>query len=150
MAFFEDQSWIKGFFLLTDYLIPRMRPDMAREEDGWIWDTVVATAAVLAKVGLSQRSKDIGRSIRRSILALAILVVTDSKKDILGPAKYALTAHGAGRERLQLTSSIGCDYFWFPSCETIKRGIIRGYSSDMCAAIRCLATTLSYYQVPAT
>ena len=97
VAFFEDARWISvGFNLLKDnasykrdYLLPKLKADMAtldRKMAGYA-DAVVATAAVLAKIGIpatvqgywTERSE-------RSILptALAILGVTDSEKDILG------------------------------------------------------------------
>ena len=89
VAFFEDARWISvGFNLLKDnasykrdYLLPKLKADMAtldRKMASYA-DAVVATAAVLAKIGIPAHSE-------RSILptALAILGVTDSEKDILG------------------------------------------------------------------
>ena len=97
VSFFEDQAWIKtGFDLIKemaplkrDYLVPRMRPDMASFEKkmAGYGDAVVATAAVLAKVGLPSAVQGYWTEhSERSVLptALAILGVTDSEKDILG------------------------------------------------------------------
>ncbi|CAE7388399.1 unnamed protein product, partial [Symbiodinium pilosum] len=116
VAFYEDARWISvGFNLLKenasykrDYLLPRLRSDMTsmdRKMASYA-DAVVATAAVLARIGIpaavqgywTERSE-------RSILptALAILGVTDSEKDILGdgsPDTY-VRSYGGRVARLQ-------------------------------------------------
>ncbi|CAE7256466.1 unnamed protein product, partial [Symbiodinium pilosum] len=72
-----------------DYLLPRMRPDMASFEKKMAGhgDAVVATAAVLSKIGLPSSVQGYWTEhSERAVLptALAILGVTDSEKDILG------------------------------------------------------------------
>ena len=96
VAFYEDARWISvGFNLLKenasykrDYLLPRLRSDMTsmdRKMASYA-DAVVATAAVLARIGIPTAVQGYWTEhSERSILptALAILGVTDSEKDIL-------------------------------------------------------------------
>ena len=97
VAFYEDARWISvGFNLLKenagykrDYLLPRLRPDMVSldRKMASYGDVVVATAAVLARIGIPAAVQGYWTEhSERSILptALATLGVTDSEKDILG------------------------------------------------------------------
>ena len=96
VAFYEDARWISvGFNLLKenagykrDYLLPRLRSDMVGldRKMASYGDVVVATAAVLARIGIPAAVQGYWTEhSERSILptALAILGVTDSEKDIL-------------------------------------------------------------------
>ncbi|CAE7334230.1 unnamed protein product [Symbiodinium pilosum] len=114
VAFYEDARWISvGFNLLKenasykrDYLLPRLTMDRKMASYA---DAVVATAAVLARIGIPTAVQGYWTEhSERSILptALAILGVTDSEKDILGRWKPEgsdtyVRSHGGRVARLQ-------------------------------------------------